>query len=471
VNARWDLLRNHMVSLLIVAAIPAVVWLAISFGKLSMLGVVAVIAVILAVYIGLRHPLWLYWGLAFVLAALPFGYFPGVHVPLYLPFVFGCVVAAIVHPRLARSMHPLEWAIIALIITSALSVIATGVNILAIAVFIKWLLATLAVLALLQLSPENMARFGRIFVIGAALNAIFGMYLVAFDPNSTSFRYLRVFGYAAEYTSTRFAFTDEGASRTVRLGGTWVDPNGAGICMLVALCLCVVLFTGWRRVVLASIITAALLLTLSRAGIFSVVAGVLLVLVFHGMRSRDRVLLLSGFGLAAVAALMAPPIRRRIFTSFRTDDAGSTSRLEALRDFPHQMSGNWLFGLGWGRQEFRDGEFAFTLNHVSNTPLLTIYRGGIITGLCFIAVMVIGGIMSYRALRSHSLPWAIYGGVFIGFCVVALNLDHPVVGIPQATLKFSILLAFLVYIDRARTEELRRHAYPQSEEKSPALAH
>ena len=143
VNARWDQLRNHMVSLLIVAVIPAVVWLAISFGKLSMLGVVALIGVILAVYIGLRHPLWLYWGLAFVLAALPFGYFPGVHVPLYLTFVFGAVVASIVHPRLARSIHPLEWAVIALIVTSAISVVATGANILAISTFIKWLLPTL----------------------------------------------------------------------------------------------------------------------------------------------------------------------------------------------------------------------------------------------------------------------------------------------------------------------------------------
>ena len=62
-------------------------------------------------------------------------------------------------------------------------------------------------------------------------------------------------------------------------------------------------------------------------------------------------------------------------------------------------------------------------------------------------------------------------GSFIGFCVVALNLDHPVVGIPQATLTFSVLLVFLVYIDRARTEELRRHAYTDSEERPPALTH
>jgi hypothetical protein len=460
-----------MVSLLIVAAVPVVVWLAISFGKLSMLGVVALIGLILAIYIGLRHPLWLFWGLAFVMAALPFGRFPGVGLPLYLPLVFGAVVAALVHPRLARSIHPLEWAVVALIVTSAISVVASGANILAISTFIKWLLPTLAVLALLQLSQDNLARFGRIFVYGVTLNAIFGMYIVALDPNQTSFRFLRVFGYAAQYTAARFAFTDEGASRSIRLGGTWVDPNVAGICLVTALCICLFLFEGWRRVLLAAVITTALLLTLSRAGIFSVVGGLLLVLVFHNMRSRDRALLFGGLATGAIAALLAPPVRRRLLTSFRTDDAGSSSRLEALRDFPGTMSGHWTFGLGWGRQEFRDGEFAYTLNHVSNAPLLTIYRGGIITGIAFLAVLIIGCIMGYRALRSDSLPGAIYGGVFIGFCVVALNLDHPVVGIPQATLSFSILLVFLVFIDRARTEELARHAYTVSEEKPPALTH
>jgi polysaccharide biosynthesis protein PslJ len=471
VNARWDQLRNHMVSLLIVAVIPAVVWLAISFGKLSMLGVVGVIGLILAVYIGLRHPLWLFWGLAFVMGALPFGRFPGVGLPLYLPLVFGVVVAALVHPRLARSMHPLEWAVFALIVTSGISVVATGPNILAISTYIKWLLPTLAVLALLQLSQENLARFGRIFVYGVALNAIFGTYIVLLDPNQTSFRYLRVFGYAAEYTATRFAFTDEGASRSVRLGGTWVDPNIAGIGLVAGLCVCLILFSGWRRVILTAIIVAALLLTLSRAGIFSVVGGLLLVLVFHNMRSRDRGLLFGGLATAAIAAMLVPAVRRRILTSFRTDDAGSSSRLEALRDFPGTMSGHWPFGLGWGRLEFRDGEFAYTLNHVSNAPLLTIYRGGIIAGIAFLAVLIIGCVISYRALRSDSLNWAIAGGVFIGFCVVALNLDHPVVGIPQATLSFSVLLVFLVYMDRARTEELTRHAYTDSEERSPALTH
>jgi hypothetical protein len=70
--------------------------------------------------------------------------------------------------------------------------------------------------------------------------------------------------------------------------------------------------------------------------------------------------------------------------------------------------------------------------------------------LIFVAVLVIGCVMGYRALRSDSLPAALYGGVFIGFCVVALQLDHPVVDIPQMTAVFGIFMVFLVYVDRSR---------------------
>ncbi|MCW2557848.1 MAG: hypothetical protein JWP55_1812, partial [Mycobacterium sp.] len=92
----------------------------------------------------------------------------------------------------------------------------------------------------------------------------------------------------------------------------------------------------------------------------------------------------------------------------------------------------------------------FQLNYVSNSPLIAIYRAGIIVGLIFLAVLVMGCVMGWRALRSDSFPAAIYGGVFIGFCVIALNLDHPVVDIPQSAAAFSIFMAFLVYVDRSR---------------------
>ncbi len=428
---------------------PVVAALAIIGGEPVMLAVAGVIAMLISVYIGIRHPLWLFWGLAFVMGALPFGYFPGVHIPLYLPFAAGALLAAVVHESNHVPFHPLEKAVVLLLLSSGVSVIFTGRDLVDVTVFIRWVIATLVMIALLRLSRENLARFGRIYVYAATANALFGIAIVAADPNHQFIKVLSIFDYAREETG-RFIFTDEGASRFARLGGTWVDPNIAGIGLVPALVMGVVLLKGKLRLAVTAILSAAIVLTLSRAAIFSVLVGIVLVALFHTMRSRHRLVLLGSVGFAAVGALMVPAVRTRILSSFGSDDQGASDRGRALAEWPGHMAGHWPFGLGWGRREFVDGAFAFNLNFVSNSPLIAIYRAGIIVGLIFIAILVMGCIMSYRALRSDSLPAAIYGGVFIGFCVVALQLDHPVVDIPQSVIAFGFLLAYLVYVDRAR---------------------
>lgn len=450
-----DRLRNLLIPLGIIAVVPAIALLTVAFGQLALFGLIGVVGVVIGVYVGLRHPLWLFWGLAAVIGALPFGQFPGVNLPLWLPLAFGAILAVYVHPRLARPVHPLELAIFGLIVLSVISVLATGISPMSIVMIVRWSIATLVAVALIQLSNEHLAKFGRIFVYGAALNALFGLYLVAFDPNQTAFRFLRIFGYAAEFTGPRFAVSNFGATQLIRLGGTSVDPNGEGIALVIALAVAIIVFQGWRRLVLFGIIGVALLLTLSRASIFSVVFGLLLVLVFHGMRLRDRLLSLGALTAVVIAAALTPEIRTRFLSAFASDDRGANDRLASLRDFPHQMTGHWWFGLGWDRREFTDGDYAFLLNHISNAPLLTVYRGGIFAGLAFVAVMVVGCVCAYRAIRSDSLPWAVYGGVYIGFCVVALQLDHPVAGSPPAQLNFAVMLAFLVYLDRQRNNALQ----------------
>lgn len=455
VNTRGDLIRNVMVSLAIIVVVPALAYVALSYGQLALLGLIGLLGVIVAVYVGMRHPLWLFWGLALVVGALPFGQFPGVNLPLYLPLAFGALVAVYVHPRLARSIHPIEIAVWALLVTSVISVLVTSHTLISVIMIVRWGIVTLVAIALIQLSNEHLAKFGRIFVYGSLFNALFGLYMVAFDPAQTAFRYLRVFGYAAELTAPRFAYSQGGSTQLIRLGGTSVDPNGEGIALVVALAVALIVFAGWRRVVFSAIIGVALILTLSRASIFSVVVGVILVLIFHRMRTRDRLLGLGGLAALVVVGFLTPSIRTRFLSAFADDDRGANDRIESLRDFPRQMAGHWWFGLGWDRPEFTDGNYAFLLNHVSNAPLLTIYRGGIFAGLAFVAVMVVGCVYSYRAMRSNSFAFALYGGIFIGFCLVALQLDHPVGGSPPSVMKFAIFLAFLVYMDRTRNEPLR----------------
>ncbi|AMO60425.1 Lipid A core - O-antigen ligase and related enzymes [Mycolicibacterium phlei] len=470
VNPHGDLPRNFIAGLAIVAGVPILAGLALMGGRMGLLAAAGLIGVVAAVYIGLRHPLWLFWALAWVIGALPFGEFPGVNLPFWLPLAFGAIVAVYVHPKLARSPHPLELATWLFIAVSVISVAATSISLISIIMIVRWSLATVLAVALIRLSNEDLVKFGRYFVYGSFLNALFGLYIVALDRDQSTFRYLRFVGYAPEYTAPRFAYSDGGAVALIRLGGTMVDPNGEGIALVAALAVSFIVLRGWTRVVMSTVIGLALLLTLSRASIFSVVVGVILVLIFHGMRSRDRLLSLAAFAAVVIAAWSTPSIRRRFLSAFRSDDRGANDRIESLREFPHQMSGHWWFGLGWDRPEYTEGDYAFVLNHVSNAPLLTVYRGGIFTGIVFVAIMVMGCVYGYRAIRANWMPGAIYGGIFIGFCLVALQLDHPVAGSPPSQLKYAIMLAFLAYLDRIQREPAR-HVGDLEREKSFIPAH
>src|ERR1700712_2856985 len=163
----------------------------------------------------------------------------------------------------------------------------------------------------------------------------------------------------------------------------------AGMGLMIAIAIAMVLLKGPARAIIMIVLSIAIVLTLSRSAIFSVLVGVVLVLVFHSMRTRDRSIALGAIALVAVVAMLTPAVQTRIFSSFGSDDVGSASRADAIRQWPSQMAGHWPFGLGWGRPEFKDGNTAFTLNFVANAPLITIYRAGIIVGLIFITLLIV----------------------------------------------------------------------------------
>ena len=411
-------------------------------GTPAELGAIALLGLTVATYVGLQHPLYLYRALAFSLGALPFGYLPGVHAPLVFTLGAGVVVASVVHPTAVSRITLGESAVIALILTSVLSVVATGRATVDYSEFGKWLVSTLVVVALLRLPREELELFGRIYVYAASAAAAFAVVIYFADPAGKLIGYLSPFGYGSESESTRFVYTDGAA--TVRLAGTYIDPNAAGIGLFVALMLCVLLLRDRLRVTLSLLLFAAIVLTLSRAALFSVVGGIALMLAFQELRTRERVAIISGFVGMFLAAVAIPTIRNRVFSSFGSGDAGSEARGDALADFPAHMAGHWLFGLGWGREEFKDPGSAFEVNYVANAPLLSVYRGGILVGLAFVAVIVVGFVLGYRCLRSRHWEYGFIGGGFIGFSVVALQLDFPVVTIPATTMAFSVLIVFLV---------------------------
>ena len=168
--------------------------------------------------------------------------------------------------------------------------------------------------------------------------------------------------------------------------------------------------------------------------------------------ATDPDLLIGTLTLAFISAFMVPSVRTRLLGTLSQNDAGATDRVDSIREFPGRMDGHWLFGWGWSQREFKDGAYAFLENFVSNAPLIAIHRGGIFVGLAFLGVVAIGCVIGYRLLRANSLPRALYGGVFIGFSFVALNLDHPVVVIPQIVFLYTIFLTFLAYADQLRVE-------------------
>lgn len=429
-----------------------VTFLMILGGTPAKLGAFALVGLTVGAYIGLRHPLYSTRALAFSLGALPFGYLPGVHAPLVFTLGAGVVLASIVHRTAVSRITLGESAVIALIVTSALSVVATAGAVVDYTEFGKWLVSTLIVVALLRLPREELELFGRIYVYSASSAAAFAVVIFFADPAGTLIGYLSPFGYGTESESTRFVYTDTGT--TVRLAGTYIDPNAAGIGLFVALMLCVLLLRGKMRIALSALLFGSIVLTLSRAALFSVIAGVGLMLLFQELRTRERIAIVSGFVGAFLAALAIPTIRNRVFSSFGSGDAGSEARGDALADFPGHMSGHWLFGLGWGRTEFKDPGSAFEVNYVANAPLLSVYRGGILVGIAFVGILLVGAYLGYKCLRSKKWEYGFVGGGFIGFSVVALQLDFPVVTIPATTMAFSVLIVFLVLAWEKSTDNL-----------------
>jgi polysaccharide biosynthesis protein PslJ len=450
--ASSNTLGKYILATATVLLCPVAVLAALGHSKLFSYALSGILALIVAVYIGLRHPLWLYWMLALVLGAIPFGYVPGVHIPLYLLFSAGILLAALIHPSERSKFSRLEIALVGLVVASALSVVVTGIDFFSLLLFGRWAIATLVVIALLRLSRENLARFGRIFVCAAAVNALAGVAMATVDQQQRLLKPLKILGYGVgpelRQQTALYAYSDEGATlgQTLRLGGTWILPNSAGLAMTIALAMCIVLFRGWLRSCLVAIFLVALMLTLSRSMIFSLFAGLVLVLLFHAMRSRDRAIAIGVITAVAAGAFLTPSVRTRILATFTSEDKGRSDRVESITEFPHKMADHWVFGLGWSRPEFRSGQAAYSLNYVSNAPLLTVYRGGLICGILFVAILLIGCVMAYRALRSDSLPYAIFGGIFIGIAVVSCNLQQSVVDMPGMTVTFSILLAFMVYV-------------------------
>ncbi len=435
--------------LVIVVAVGAAFGAVLSGGNVLLL-VLGVLALTVGAYVGLSHPTWLLWALAVSMGLLPAGYFPGVHVPMVFTFVMGVLLATVVHPREVSRFTTMEKLLGALVALSFLSVVFTFTSIADPIEFIKWAAVTLLAIALLRLPRSQLARFGQIYVVSATASGLLAIVILFADSGGRIMKALSIFGYGAAANTEFKAYS--GGTATTRLTGTFLEPNSAGIGLLVALLMCLILFAGKWRIGMGTILLVALVLTLSRSALFAIVVGVVLLVLLQTLSIRQRSSILGGFVVAFGVALAIPQIRARILSSFGSSDTGSSARLDAVKDFPSQIQGHWIFGQGWALPEFKNGNLAFTTNFVANAPLLSLYRGGALVTIAFVVAMLYGCYLAYQCLRSTRWEWGMYGAGFIGFFFVTMQLDIGTVTIPQSTAGLSILIAFLIYAHEKATE-------------------
>lgn len=446
-------------------ALPALAMIVSSDASIALrLAAALTIALPLGLWVAIRAPLVMYRLFAVVLGAIPFGTLPGFPLPLVLLLGVSIGATAVIQlpQQRGRAFSALDWSIVVLVVLSAASMIVNLSTSFDVTEFAKWLIATTAALALLRLDSNGLRAVARSYVWATAAAALFALYLLVFDSSGSRLSLLSFFGYGTTGgDNLRYVFDASGS--TVRLTGTYVDPNVGGLFLFVGVLLALAHFRGVQRLALTGLLGAAMALTLSRAAIFSTLVAILVLFAVQRLRFDKKLGLFSVLATGAGALLLIPAVQNRLLASFGTFDRGTTDRVDALRDFPKLMDGHWLFGLGWGRIEFRDGAAGVAVNYVANAPLLTVYRGGVIVGLAFVAVLIVALVMSWRGLRTSRFDVGIVGAGFVGFALVALQVDFPVVTIAPVTALFSLLLAAL-----PRAADLADD--PPSETTVPAVA-
>ena len=444
---------NPIVTLPRAAVVTATLVVAALLGALAgsgkdsaTLAVIGLSLMMLGTTVTLTDPRVVYGALAFVIGAAPMMIAPGIPLPFILVLAAAMWCAILTHPIANTRIHGLEIAMAFLIVASTIGMIMMAYGTKAhIMEYIKWLLACSVVFAIARLSRADAAMFGRVYVYGATLGTAFAVALRQFDSSGTVMNRLSLIGYGNTGTiGTHLRTFESSSGDVVRLTGTYVDPNLAGIFIFVALALSIALFRGPTRLVLATLLAIGLVVTLSRAAMFSAVAAVILMVLFAAMRNELRLRIVAGVALLGAVALSIPSISERILSSFSSEDKGTTDRAEALRRFLGYMNGHWLFGHGFGAKEFTDEVAGWNVNYVANSPLLTIYRAGILAGIAFIALLVVGAVKSFRDMRRTPWESGVIGAAFVGFSVVALQLDFPVVTHAPATMAFSVLVAMLM---------------------------
>lgn len=432
---RRSIILPLIASLITVAAV-VVLLVGHSASQLAMVGAMGLA---LLVYVAVVHPRVPLVAFGAVLGLAPYMHVPGTDLPALLALSAWTWLAYLLLPETELRWGWVELAVLTLAVVVVMSLVATGTSSRALIEATAWLATTSLVVPLCRLPDRLRGSICRAFAKSAVAGSLIGFAIIAGAPG-----WLRQALGPLGYDPARNVRQISDEALTERLTGTYLEPNVAGLILLVALIVAAVELRGRWRIVAVGIIGVALLLTLSRAAVgAAAVAG--LVVVLRTPRYRWPMVALAGG--AGALALAIPRVRNRLLGSFGSGDIGFSDRLAALRAFPEQVDGNWWWGLGWSRPEFRDSVAAATTNFVANGPLLTVYRGGLVLGILVTLIVIVLVIRAW-VVAGRSFEAALLGGGLIGIGLVAFQLDFPIVNQAPATAVTSLLIALTAVAGR-----------------------
>ena len=394
-------------------------------------------AVAVAGYVTAFHPSVVLFAFPVGLGAAPFMHVPLTDIPIMLA-LSAMVWVALCFLQVAEVRLGMPEAIVAILAAvSFCSVVATGLTPRAALEWISWVVATSVVIPIRQLPRDLRTKVFQTFAVSAAAGASLAIAIWVGLPRPI-LRRLDVLGYDVSGNERYVG----GERITSRLAGTFLEPNIAGLILLVALAAAFVFLSGHLRWVVVAIVTVALLLTLSRAAYGTAMVAAAIVVLRSTERRRELML----WGTCAVLlALSLPSVRSRLANSLGAEDVGLSDRRQALSQFPGLMDGHWIWGLGWARPEFRSAGLTQAVNFVANGPLLTIYRGGLVVGIMIACAALV---IAFRAwvYADRSFAAAVVCSLLIAMLCVAFQLDFPIVNQAPATIAMSLLIAMTLSV-------------------------
>lgn len=322
--------------------------------------------------LGLLVALWGLWRVEHMLLALVvvIGLMPRFALPLRLGFtptfldlaLIGLVLAWALHrlgskrafpiPRLAITL-PLLLLVVGALTTFVLGLPNGALTPMVLRRFAELVLSLLSIplLAALLQTLEAQQRLVRWMMVIGAVSALVGIVLY-FLPDALSIRLLsalRPFGYPSGPGVLRFIRDDPALMQ--RATGLWIDPNAFGGYLLVVGALVLpqvfaqrpVLPRAWVLVTV-SVIALALVLTVSRGAMLSLVAAAALI----GVLRYRRLLVVLGLALALV--LMLPQTRELVMhfvEGFQGRDLATQMRFGEYKDALRLIERYPLFGVGF----------------------------------------------------------------------------------------------------------------------------